>query len=147
MCAVQVSSVLKRHQHLGDDGINAHILAYTRMEQEWMVCPLFFIPVVVMYWEARMRFHKQKHTLAEPCLFHVLFITNHIADALSDLSWTVVLARAEPCVENRTVQFFSANRATPSGYRYIFMDFIGWTDKSFFPRGRYCVIREREMPR
>ncbi len=27
------------------------------------------------------------------------------------------------------------------------MDFIGWTDKDFFPRGRYCVIREREMPR
>ncbi len=24
---------------------------------------------VVMYWEARMRIHKQKHTLAEPCFF------------------------------------------------------------------------------
>ncbi len=33
------------------------------------------------------------------------------------------------------------------GYRYIFMDFIGWTDKHFFPRGRYCVIRERERER
>ncbi len=43
-----------------------------------------------MYWEARMHIHQQKHTLAEPCLFHVLFITNRIAesDALSDLSWT-----------------------------------------------------------
>ncbi len=52
-----------------------------------------------MYWEARMRIHQQKHTLAEPCLFYVLFITNHITDVLSDLSWTAVLARAEPCVE------------------------------------------------
>ncbi len=33
---------------------------------------------------------------------------------LSDLSWTAVLARAEPCVENRSVQFFSVNRATPT---------------------------------
>ncbi len=48
----------------------------------------FFIAVVVTYWEARKRIHQQKHTLAEPCLFYVLFITNHIADALSDLSWT-----------------------------------------------------------
>ncbi len=54
-----------------------------------------------MYWEARMRINQQKHKLAEPCLFFVLFITNNIADALSDLSWTTVLARAEPCVENR----------------------------------------------
>ncbi len=69
-----------------------------------------------MYWEARMRIHQQKHTLAEPCLFYVSFITNHITDALSDLNWTVVLARAEPCVENRSVRFFSANRATPSNY-------------------------------
>ncbi len=30
------------------------------------------------------------------------------------------------------------------GYRYIFMDFIGWTDKDYFPRGYYCIIRERE---
>ncbi len=30
------------------------------------------------------------------------------------------------------------------GYRYIFMDFIRWTEKDFFPHGRYCVIRERE---
>ncbi len=44
-----------------------------------------------------MRIHQQKHTLAEPCFFfNVLFITNHIADALSDLSCTAVLARAEP---------------------------------------------------
>ncbi len=49
-----------------------------------------------MYWEVRMRIHQQKHTIAEPCLFQVLFITNQIADALSDLSWTEVLARAEP---------------------------------------------------
>ncbi len=48
----------------------------------------FFSPiaVVVMYWEARMRIHQEKHTLAEPCLFYVLFITNNIADALSDLT-------------------------------------------------------------
>ncbi len=32
------------------------------------------------------------------------------------------------------------------GYRYIFMYFIGWTDKDFFLRGHYCIIREREMP-
>ncbi len=95
-CAVQVSPVLARYQHPGDDGINAHILAYTHIKQEWMVCPLFFsfIVVVVMYWEARMRIHQQKHILAEPCSFHVLFITNHIADALSDLSWIAVLGRA-----------------------------------------------------
>ncbi len=36
------------------------------------------IAVVVMYWEARMRVHQQKHTLAEPCFF-MLFITNNIA--------------------------------------------------------------------
>ncbi len=29
----------------------------------------FFIAVVVMYWEARMRIHQQKHTWAEPCFF------------------------------------------------------------------------------
>ncbi len=93
----------------GDDGINAHIPAYTRIEQEWMVCPLIFfsfIDVVVMYWEDRMCFHQQKHTLAEPCLFHVLFITNHIADALSDLSWTAVLARADLCGEPDGSFFF-----------------------------------------
>ncbi len=67
-----------------------------------------------MYWEARMLIHQQKHTLAEPCLFYVLFITNHITDALSDLSWTAVLARTEPCVENRTVRFFSVSHSTPS---------------------------------
>ncbi len=40
-----------------------------------------------MYWEARMRIHPQKHALAEPCLFYVLlFLTNHITGALSDLS-------------------------------------------------------------
>ncbi len=44
----------------------------------------------------------------------MLFITNHITDALSDLSWTAVLVRAEPCVENRSVRVFSANCATPS---------------------------------
>ncbi len=75
---------------------------------------LSFIAVVVTYGEARMCIHQQKHILAEPCLFHVLFITNHIADALSDLSWTAVLAHAEPCVENPDVFFFSANHATPT---------------------------------
>ncbi len=58
-----------------------------------------------MYWEARMRIHQQKHTLTEPCLFHMLFIRNHTADVLSDLSR--ILVRAEPCVENRSVRFFS----------------------------------------
>ncbi len=67
--------------------------------------PLFFFIAVVMYWEARMRIHQQKHTLAGPCFFSVLFITNHTADALSDLSWTAVLALAEPSVENSTVRF------------------------------------------
>ncbi len=65
-----------------------------------------------MYWEDRMRIHQQKHTFAEPCLFYVLFITNNIADALSDLSWSAVLARADPCVENRTVRFIP--RTIPS---------------------------------
>ncbi len=58
-----------------------------------------------MYWEARIKSRRQKHTLAEP----VLFITNHITDALSDLSWTAVLARAEPCVKNRMFQFPTPN--------------------------------------
>ncbi len=75
-----------------------------------------------MYWEARMRIHQQKHTLAEPCSFHALFITNHIADA--DLSWTAVLARAEPCVENRTFRvfypwFWSHNKMAESFFFYI----------------------------
>ncbi len=64
-----------------------------------------------MYWETKMRIHQQKHTLAKPCFFLGLFITNHITDALSDLNWAAVLARPEPCVKNR---FLSANRATPS---------------------------------
>ncbi len=34
-----------------------------------------------MYWEARIHIRQQKHTLDETCLFYVLFITNHIADA------------------------------------------------------------------
>ncbi len=65
-----------------------------------------------MYWEARMRIHQQKQTLA------VLFITNHIADVLSDLSWTAVLAHAEPCVENRTVRFFFLWTVPPLIYIY-----------------------------
>ncbi len=68
--------------HVGHDGINAHIPANTRIEQVNGLSTFF----VVMYWEARMRIHQQKHTLAKPGLFYVLFITNHIADALSDLS-------------------------------------------------------------
>ncbi len=38
------------HQHPGDDGINAHIPANTRIEQERMVCAFFFpfIAVVVV---------------------------------------------------------------------------------------------------
>ncbi len=51
--------------------------------------------------------------------FYMLFITNHIADALSDLSWTTVLACAEPFVKNCTVRFFSANRSTPSIYMFV----------------------------
>ncbi len=80
--------MLARHQHPGDDGINAHIPAYTGIEQVNGLSTFFsFITVVVMYWEARMRIHQQKHTLAEPCLFHVLYHrSNHIADVLSDLS-------------------------------------------------------------
>ncbi len=98
---VQVSPVLVRHQHPGDDGLNAHIPAHgTRTEQEWMVCPLL----------GSQNAHPSTEAYIS-CLFQVLFITNHIADALSDLSWT--LARAEPCVENRTVWVFSANRVTP----------------------------------
>ncbi len=31
---------------------------------------------------------------------------------LSDLSWTMIIVRAEPCVENRKVRFFSTNRST-----------------------------------
>ncbi len=67
-----------------------------------------------MYWEARMHIHQQKLTLAEPCLCYVLFITKNIADALSDLSWTVVLARAEACEKNRTVCFFPTNSSIPN---------------------------------
>ncbi len=74
-----------------------------------------------MYWEARMRIHGQKHTLVKLCLFYVLlFITNHITDALSDVSWTTVLVRAELCVENGTVRFFIKNRYTPSVLLAIF---------------------------
>ncbi len=89
--------------------------AFALNKSEWFV-HFFFIAVVVMYWETRMRFHQQKQTLDEPCLFYVLFITNHIIDALSDLSWTAVLVRAERCVENRTVRifFFTENRSTPN---------------------------------
>ncbi len=43
--------------------------------------------------------------ISRTLFFSVLFITNHTADALSDLSWTAVLALAEPSVENSTVRF------------------------------------------
>ncbi len=56
--------------------------------------------------------------LAETSLFYVLFITNNIADALSGLSWTAVLARAEPCVENRMFFFFFGNRSIPTVIMY-----------------------------
>ncbi len=36
----------------------------------------FFITDVVMYWEAKMRIHQHKHTLAEPCLFVLRVIYN-----------------------------------------------------------------------
>ncbi len=41
-------------------------------KSEWFV-HFFFIAVVVMYWEAKMRTHQQKHTLAEPFCFTVIF--------------------------------------------------------------------------
>ncbi len=75
-----------------------------------------------MYWEARMRIYQQKHKLAKPCFFYVLFITNHIADALSNLSWTTVLARAEPCVENRTFPVFF--RKPFSANRYLMLETV-----------------------
>ncbi len=58
--------------------------------------------------------HPLKETYISRTLFvYMLFITNHITHALSDLRWSAVLARAEPCVENSSVRFFSANRAIP----------------------------------
>ncbi len=45
-------------------------------------------------------------------LWQVLW--SRVTNALSDLSWTAVLARAEPCVENRTVSIFYENRSTPN---------------------------------
>ncbi len=71
------------------------------------------IAVVVMYWEARMRIHQPKHTLVDFFFFYLLFITNHIADALSDLSWTALLVCAKPC-EPYVYIFFSVTRSTPS---------------------------------
>ncbi len=58
-----------------------------------------------MYWKARMRIHQPKHTLVD-FFFYVLFITNHIADALSDLSWTALLACAKPCEPYVYIFFF-----------------------------------------
>jgi len=48
MCSVQVSPVRAHHQHPGDDGINAHIPANTQIEQERMVCALFFFPFIAV---------------------------------------------------------------------------------------------------
>ncbi len=60
--------------------------------------------------------HQHKHALAKPCLFYELFI-NNIADAFVRFKLNrAVLARAEPCVENRTVRVFSVNRSTPNIY-------------------------------
>ncbi len=114
-CAVQVSPARARYQHPGDDGINAHNPAYgTRIEQKWMVCPLFFHRCYCNVLGSQNA-HPLTETYISRTLFvFYLFITNHITDVLSDLSWTAVLACAEPCVVNRSVRFFSANRATPS---------------------------------
>ncbi len=43
-------------------------------------------------------------------VLRVIYIKPYITDvyhALSDLSWTAVLVRAELCVEKRTVQYFN----------------------------------------
>ncbi len=53
-----------------------------------------------MYWEARINRNVSRTLLffffVFKIFFYMLLITNHIADALSDLSWTAVLARTEP---------------------------------------------------
>ncbi len=86
--------------------MTAHIPAYgIRIEQEWMVCPWFFVIAVVILQSQNVHPSTGAY-IAEPCLFYVLlFITNYITAALSDLNWTEVLARAEQCVENHTVRF------------------------------------------
>ncbi len=52
------------------------------------------------------------HPSTETYISWTLFVLRVIYNkpycrCLSDLNWTTVLARAEPCVENRTVWFFS----------------------------------------
>ncbi len=73
VCALQVSPVHARYQHPGDDGINDSSYSSIRHSHWTRVNGLstffFFIAVVVMYWESRMRIHQQKHTLAKPCFF------------------------------------------------------------------------------
>ncbi len=45
-------------------------------------------------------------------VLRVIYNKPYITDALSDLSWTAVLVRAELCVEKRTVQYFIFYRET-----------------------------------
>ncbi len=116
-CAVQVSPVRARYQHPGDDGINAHIPAYgTRIEQELMVCHFFFfIAVVVMYWEAR-----NAHSSTEAYISRVIY-NKPYCRCVVRFKLNRVLARAEPCVENRTVRFFFLWTVPPLIYIYIYI--------------------------
>ncbi len=98
-CAVQVSSVRTHYQLPGDDGINAHIPAYdTRVEQEWMVCPLFF-------------FHR--------CCCNVLGSQNAHPSTQAYISWTLFVLRViynKPYC--RCVVRFKLNRS-PSACRTV----------------------------
>ncbi len=83
-----------------------HIAAYSGQEPACSlishVCEMFScIAFTLFYMQYVLHFTVRISLLT-------LFISNHIADMLSDLSWTAVLACAEPCV------FFSANRSTLS---------------------------------
>ncbi len=65
VCCSGLTCACAIYQHLGDDGINAHNPAYTLIERVnglSMLHLIFFI-AVVMYWEARMHIHQQKHSL------------------------------------------------------------------------------------
>ncbi len=111
-----MSFVLRAHyQHPGDDGINAHIPAYgTHIEQESMV-HFFFHRCCCNVLGSQNVPPSTEAYISWNLFFYVLFITNNITDALSDLSWTVVLVQAEMCVENRTVSFFPTKHYIPGG--------------------------------
>ncbi len=57
-----------------------------------------------MYWEARMRIHQQKHTLAKPCFFYLIYNKPYC----------------------RCVVRFKLNRG-PSACRTVRFDFFQWT--------------------